>query len=81
MNADAQSQELMRLYRIRKTVLKMLSKRGYNVLDQALDATFQTFAVGVGVGVGVGVCMSVSVYRSSGCRGWAGMQVRPPPPH
>ena len=45
MNADAQNQELMRLYRIRKTVLKMLSKRGYNVLDQALNATFQTFAV------------------------------------
>ncbi len=53
MNADAQSQELMRLYRIRKTVLKMLSKRGYNVLDQALDATFQTFAVG-GCGCGRG---------------------------
>lgn len=45
MNADAQNQELMRLYRIKKTVLKMLSKRGYNVLDQTLEATFQTFAV------------------------------------
>ena len=47
MNADAQNQELMRLYRIRKTVLKMLTKRGYNELDQTLNATFQTFAVRV----------------------------------
>lgn len=44
MNADAQNQELMRLYRIRKTVLKMLTKRGYNVLEQTLTATFQTFS-------------------------------------
>ena len=36
MNADAQNQELMWLYRIRKTVLKMLAKRGYNVLEQTL---------------------------------------------
>jgi len=44
MNADAQNQELMRLYRIRKTVLKMLAKRGYNVLEQTLEATFQSFS-------------------------------------
>jgi DNA-directed RNA polymerase I, II, and III subunit RPABC1 len=44
MNADAQNQELMRLFRIRKTVLKMLAKRGYNVLEQTLEATFQSFS-------------------------------------
>ena len=76
MNAEAQNQELMRLYRIRKTVLKMLSKRGYNVLDQTLEATFQTFAVRVsaglvsdgvgwgGVGGGCSVCMCTLVASS-----------------
>lgn len=34
----------MRLFRIRKTVLKMLTKRGYNVLEQTLEATFSSFS-------------------------------------
>lgn len=35
--------EVSKLFRIRKTVYKMLMKRGYNVLDEELDMTMEQF--------------------------------------
>jgi hypothetical protein len=55
--------EDMRLYRVHKTVLKMLSKRGYNVLEESLNASPQAFLVRAHQFRGSFVCWHVPVTR------------------